>query len=347
MINFFKKKKEIGGLGARPDTLDIRDRKYEERMGTAPLSSAEWNTGYDIEKELNFKLPFKNQGGTLSCTGQAGSYYAGVLDQVELKKYNEVSAKAYYSQVFLSEGGAYIRDVVKLVVNWGGLRENVVSSYINGSLPTENFIRDVSWKNEDIDKSASILKAKEYRVITDISMDSIARAIKDGYGCIAGVYVGDNGSWRTNDPTPSTRSGGHAIYFGKFGVDEKGKFISTINSWGERKTDSLHPDGWQKLREDYFNSTFMFNNWVILDAPNEEVNGDLSNPDVIKIIREREKQIVIEGEAPGRKGIIINGKLREITKERSAEACLYSLANNTGVTVKKSIFDKLPKDVNF
>lgn len=47
-----------------------------------------------------------------------------------------------------------------------------------------------------------------------------------------------------------------------------------------------------------------------------------------KIIMSNENKIIIEGDAPGRKGIIINGKLREIKNGREAAACLYALANN-------------------
>ena len=335
-------------MGAVPDPIDARDYKYSEVAGAATLSDDEWKKGYDVEKELGFTIPFKNQGGTLSCTGQSGSYYVGVLDKKETGQYNEVSAKGYYSQVFLPDGGAYIRDVIKLTIGWGGIREKIVSSYMGGNLPTEDFVRDISWKNKEIDKAAGMLKAKEYRTIDNISMDSVAMAIRDGCGCIIGLYVGNNGSWRTNDPTPSTRTGGHAIYVGKFGVDERGKYIATPNSWGERSADGLHPDRWQKLREDYFNKTFMFSPWVILDAPNETGGEDLNNPDVIKILREKEKKFVIEGTGVGRKGIIIDGKLREVSKDRESASSIYVESNNgNGVTVGTNLFDKLPRGEKF
>lgn len=67
-----------------------------------------------------------------------------------------------------------------------------------------------------------------------------------------------------------------------------------------------------------------------------------------KFMALNEKKIIIEGEAPGRKGIIVNGKLREIKDGREADACLYALANNgLGLTVSAKDFDKLPKGANF
>lgn len=67
-----------------------------------------------------------------------------------------------------------------------------------------------------------------------------------------------------------------------------------------------------------------------------------------KFMALNEKKIIIEGEAPGRKGVIINGKLREIKEGREADACLYVLANNKlGLTVDKKAFDGMPKGANF
>jgi len=45
---------------------------------------------------------------------------------------------------------------------------------------------------------------------------------------------------------------------------------------------------------------------------------------------------------------VINGKLREITKDREAAACLYTLVNNCfGQTINAKNFNNLPKGDNF
>jgi hypothetical protein len=96
--------------------------------------------------------------------------------------------------------------------------------------------------------------------------------------------------------------------------------------------------------EDYFKSNLMFNPWLLVDKP----NVNLMSEETKKIISEFEKKLVVEGEGVGRKGLIVNGKMMEITKERAAEACLYLLANNGfGKTVSTSIFNEIPKDKNF
>lgn len=61
-----------------------------------------------------------------------------------------------------------------------------------------------------------------------------------------------------------------------------------------------------------------------------------------------EKKIIFEGVGKGRFGVIVKGKLREITPERAAQACLYVLVNNKlGVTVQTDLFDALDKGDNF
>ena len=350
MLNFLKRQKPINkefGMGCHKDPLDLRDRRYDEAVaGEAPMTDKDWEEGFDIEKELDFTLPIKDQNSSMSCVFQAISYYVGVLNLAEVKIYKEVSAKAGYSQIYIpGGGGAYIREGIKLVVDWGALLESNVRSYENNKPPSETFMRDLSWKNEEADKLAKVLQAKEYRVITACdNMDLFARAIKNNHGVVGGLYVGNSSTWRTNEPKPTTREFGHALYYGKFGVDELGKYIATPNSWGWRGDDKLHPDGWQKLRQDYFTGILQFNPWVLVDRPNQMA----INPEIQKILEKYEKCIVIEGTGIGRKGILVNNKLREIIENRESSACLYSLANNNlGITVSTEIFNQLPKDVVF
>jgi hypothetical protein len=64
-------------------------------------------------------------------------------------------------------------------------------------------------------------------------------------------------------------------------------------------------------------------------------------------LKHMEGAIIIEGEGVGRKGIVINGILREITKERAAEACLYYLAKKEGKFINTKAFNNMPKGQNF
>ena len=67
-----------------------------------------------------------------------------------------------------------------------------------------------------------------------------------------------------------------------------------------------------------------------------------------KFMATSEKKLIVEGEGFGRKGIMINGKLREVKHDRAAEACFYVLANNGfGKTIDTKAFDDLPREKDF
>ena len=331
------------GTGAAPDPEDKRDLQYNEiAMGAAPV---DWEKGYDVEKVIGKTIKRKNQNGSSSCVGQGWSFYLAVLNAIETGRYDEVSAKSIYSQIFLGGGGAYIREGAKLAVNWGALYEDALPSYDNGEPPTEAFITDKSWKTPAMDELAKTLQSKEYRVISGVTMEMVATAIRDNYGVVGGVSGGNNGTWGTFEPKPPVKTEwGHCIYYGKFGIDKLGKYIATPNSWGTfGKPDALHPDGWQKLREDYFRSGVQFNPWTLTDKPNFAVS-----PETEKLIKKSEKKVIIEAEGRGRKGVIVNGVLREVNKSRTPEASLYVLANNDlGSFVSSRTFDEIPKGDKF
>lgn len=324
---------------AIPDEIDERDLPFEIPMGAAPF---DWETWYDVEKEIGFKIPFKDQNWSSSCVWQGWAYYVAVLNAFETGGYDDVSAKAIYSQIFLDQWWAYIRNGWKLIVDWWAVKEEIVSSYMNGNAPTEEFMRKLDWRLEHIDKIAKNFQAKEYRVINWIDMETIACAIRDNKWVVWGVWGCNNGTWSTNEPWPRDRVWWHCIFFWKAGTDEKWKYISTPNSWWTRnQIDSLHQDDWQKLREDYFTNEFMFNPWVIVDKPN-------TSDETLKIMGENEKKIIIEWEGHWRKWVIVDWKLQEIKEWRESDAALYVLTNNGfGTTVTSAVFDEIPKDKDF
>jgi hypothetical protein len=323
------------GTGAIQAPVDYRDRIYDGiAFSAAPF---DWNTGYDIEKVINTTIPFKDQDGSSSCVGQAWSYYTGVLNTVETGKYTVVSAKAYYSQIALDGGGAYIRDGGKLSVDWGAVEECIVPSYENGKAPSETFMRDKTWKDNQDDILAQRLKAKEFRMVADITMEIIAQGIRDNHGVVGGVNGANNGSWNSLEPIPGKKEWGHALFFGKAGIDNKGKYIATPNSWGDR-----FGGQWQKLRAEWFTNEYMFNPWLLIDQVNTV------SAEIIQLMKDNNKGMLIENEAPGRKGIIYNNKLMEVLNGREGNAALYLIENKTGVTrVSKNIFDQVPKGNNF
>lgn len=282
----FKKKEKQFGTGAIPQPYDERDYEYDGiAMGASPLTEEDWDKGYSVEDDLEIEIPFKNQGISSSCIGNGWAYYIAVINAIELDKYDEQSAKAIYSQIFLPSGGAYIRDGAKIAVNWGSVKEKVVPSYENGKAPTESFCRELNWKNEKIDKLAEIMQAKEYRVIVARNnIDTFAKAIRDNKGVVSGVHGSNNGTWNKLEPKPPVKpEWGHCIFFGGYGRDSKGKYILTINSWGDRFSGK-----WQKIREDYFASGHMFDAWTLVDKIN--INDD--DMEKFRIIQEEGEQAV-------------------------------------------------------
>jgi len=62
-------KKENIKSGAVRDIPDARDYQWNEiGKSSAPFN---WKEGFDIEDKLNFKIPVKSQGGSLSCGGSS------------------------------------------------------------------------------------------------------------------------------------------------------------------------------------------------------------------------------------------------------------------------------------
>ena len=262
------------GAGCLPDPIDIRDYIYRP-LGVGAFA-VDWVKGYDIESIVG-KIKPKNQFSSSACVGQATSYYVSVCERLETGKLDEISAKAIYSQITLGKGkGAYLRDGMKLIKEWGSVFENIVKSYRDNGTTDEDFMIDKSWKTEEIDKLAKVLQAKDYKLITGIGIDIFANAIKDGHGALMGVMGTNNGTWTSEFPqpptleTPQNALWGHALYAGKFKMINGKKYIGVINSWG-----NVGKDGWQWLGEEWFadNGRWIFNPWTLIDKKNINDNN--------------------------------------------------------------------------
>ena len=331
--------------GAVRDKYDPRDKKYEEVLGASvPFTEEDWKKGFDVEQELNFKLPIKNQQKTLSCVGQSYSYYVAILNLVETVLYDEVSAKAIYSQIVLPGGGARFRDGAELVVNFGAVAERIIRSYRDNGSTDEPFMVDKTWITPEIVKIAKVLQAKEQRSIMGYSMDIYAQAIRDNWGVVGGVEGANNGTWMSNEPKPPEKfhEWAHALYFGKYGIDEKGKYIATPNSWGARKTDALHPDGWQKLREEWFanQGRWIFSPWTLIDKPNSIINipMDIKQFMIVNDLK------YIRNQETGQMGRIIAKKLRVAkTDDRGALMLLDDAVRSKGINITNAEWQELEK----
>ena len=298
------------GTGAIPDPKDERDYSYDMVASAAPVV-IDWDKGFDIRNFIGGDINFKNQNQSSSCVGQGTSYYVWVKQIIEMmKKYSmdldqlrisypeeidDASAKAIYSQISLGPGaGAYIRDGVKLLCEWGSVDNDIVPSNKPDGSSDEDFMRDKSWKTKEMDELAKIFQGKDYRVINACqNMDLFAQAILENHGVVGGVEGANNGTWMSERPQPpigERSEWAHCLYFGAFGKDENGKFIAFPNSWGNILGKTWFKGapvgyGWQKIYINYFvdGGRWLFNPWTYTDSINP--NKDMANTNV-KVIKD-------------------------------------------------------------
>src|SRR5690349_19270757 len=82
--------------GAQPQPDDPRDLHASFVLGAAPI---DWNKGFRLPTP-----PDSDQGSALRCVGEATSYLQWQLLGIRM------SPRDIYSQIFLPQGGAYLRD---------------------------------------------------------------------------------------------------------------------------------------------------------------------------------------------------------------------------------------------
>lgn len=340
--------------GALPDKPDPRDRKLDDiAVGSAPpMTEQDWVRGFDIEKELNITMPMQNQGSSLSCVGQSFSQFASVLDTTKTGKYIMTSAKAIYSRIRLPNGAAYFRDGAAQLVDFGRIYESMVRSYYGNGSTNEELFKDTSWITPEIIEFASRMRFAEYRTpistAHDMTMDKWAMTIRDNHGMVAGVVGNNNGTWFTNEPKPPTnlvpqnQLWYHAVYFGKFGVDSLGKYIATPNSWGTRGKTQLHPDGWQKLRAEWFEGQgrWLFSPWTLI-LKDSIYNNSM---DINKFLLDNDLKF-IRNQETGAFGRIIAKKLRvAVTDDRAALMLMDAAVRQNGKNITNAEWEKLPKE---
>jgi len=275
--------------GALPDPEDTRDYCFEA-LGSSSLTDEEWAAGYDVEKVVGFSIPVKNQFGSYSCVGQANSYFWAVLLGLFRKQYKEISAKSIYALIALGNNlGAYLRDGAKTIADVGALWEHLLRSYKPDGTTDEAHMTDKSWFNDDIKDIMALTKAHDYYRVTSWTIDGFAKAIRDGYGMVAGVVGTNNGTWTGAFPqpplltTPQNQLWGHALYFGKFRIRNGKKEIGCLNSWG-----NVGESGWQWIGEEWFaeNGRWLFNPWVLINK-----NNNMSN-ETVKILKDKNSAAV-------------------------------------------------------
>jgi len=269
-----KIKLKMKNPGFVPDPRDARDYEADHILfGSAPF---EWKAGYDVEKDLGIKLPVKDQGSSSSCVGQSIATGAYIMNIEEMQgkgfegkedQLPEFSAKSVYSQISLGAGiGAYTRDGLQLLKDYGINRESKVPSYRGGRPPTERYMLDKKWMKRATKHNARNFRSKEYRFLQDKKdIDLVAKAIRDSHFVILGFHGSNDGGWSTKFPKPPTyRNWSHLVAAVGAEVIKGKKYIKIINSWGKNVGDK----GIQWISEDYFKSGNAHYGAVVIDKPN-------------------------------------------------------------------------------
>ena len=248
--------------GALKDIEDGRDYQWSRIPGASVF---DWDKGFDIEVELkkrlgdaNFRIFSKDQHQSLSCGGQAWSYYMAVIEAITTGTYEERSAKFFYSQTFAPGGGSNGRPLCDIAVNQGSALESDCPSYYYGTTDEPFMTRpqDITVKARN---TAGYSKALVYaNVMPDI--DLMANACKANNGLIIALEGEDNGTWLSLYPKPPVNTKwAHWLYIGKAIMINGKKYLAVKNSWG----DSVGASGWQYIGEDYFKAHKIWNGWTM------------------------------------------------------------------------------------
>ena len=189
------------------DRIDLDKRKdylHSEIAGAFPVS---WK-----EKTEYRRFPEFLQSSSYSCVMQSMAKALGINNFLEENKFVRLSAKDGYSRrAGKPELGSRITDVIKIA------REGLT---VESNMPSQDLQEDVM--NDGNDRAASdieiakIYAAKNVIMIDDLSIDSIASVIAQGFGVSLWFHFGDN-EW--NQFIPEIKSDSAPYYHAVVGVD--------------------------------------------------------------------------------------------------------------------------------
>ena len=203
-----------------------------------------------IDWSKEFRLPEppdEDQGSGLSCVAHAWSYM-----HWQHRRW-DWSRRDIYSQIYLPQGGAYLRDGGKILQTYGQADKTEAPDPVPQG---ESSMR----KRDDItrEEEADGIEEGSYTVNAK-SPDSIAQAIREAKGCIFGVQ-GDNAGWKDllNPKPPVNAEWGHAIYAFGFHMHGGQKCIICKSSWCGTGIKEHH------IKQNYFDSANTFDGWALI-----------------------------------------------------------------------------------
>lgn len=227
--------------GALVEKWDKRNYLWEKiGFGAAPF---DWTKGYRIDVPS-----IKDQKFSLSCGGQAFSYYGEVLNNAFDNTNEERSAKFIYSQSFELGGGSGATKLCKTVTDMGWGLESLTPSKDGYGTALESFMIRREDITQEAFKTALKDRAFSYAWISQTNIDAIAQAIQINHGAVLGISGSHSAGWTTKFPASVQNPGfNHWLYAcGAEMIDGK-KYIIVKNSWG-----NVGENGYQWLSEDFF-----------------------------------------------------------------------------------------------
>jgi len=270
MKNIIPKQYRKNYKGCFKNPFDPRDIVLGDIPYISDPNAPSWEEGFDNEQKYG-KLKREHQGSSLSCVGQAWSKYLEMLNLIEEKKFVDLSARDIYSQIYLHNGGAYIRDGAIKCVRNGDAKEKFVPSYKDGKPPTEEFMRKKPEITPEYITSRARYKAKSF-----VYLDTHWPLRSEDWEHMRQVI------WQFGGFVSGYQH--HAMYFSAYKLINGKRAIRGVNSYGEGS------DRWyiENDTHELFDITFLY------DLPNP--------PDKIHMLK------LIGNKNNKRVYIIINGK---------------------------------------
>lgn len=313
---------EIAQFGKGAYTVpDPRDFSF----GAVPVPPFDWSQ--PLEPVLDLKPNY--QGSSLSCVGQTTEIMARIRYFKKYGTLKKYSPRYIYSQIYLPNGGAMLRDGVATLLDQGIQTEE----HLPTSQPTESSYRSQTGLNrQEADIDYGDADEDEAYAVVPSTIDAMAAAVRDHGVIMIGVY-GRNSEWQTADPTCKLPAEwGHAVPVVGARVRNGKKCLQFLNSWGT----GWGENGYGYLNEDWFTT------------PNRVMDGYVITNNFIVKPMLPEGHLVQDVQGSGAFGIVIDGQIRVATADRTDELVLtYIMRGSKGATpLDKKTWDEAQK-VNF
>jgi hypothetical protein len=365
------------GKGAVPDLADRRDRHVRDLIAAgavAPVTDADWKKGFSVYELLGIQPGKRDQGARSTCVCETCAEYARVLRRKVTGEDVTFSAtSAYPFIVILPNGGAYLRDGAKALVDGRFAPKSVLPDEdASGNPLPEDVARDKARVTAAVTEAAKKLDVYDSYYSMDGKTDDInvfAAAIRAGMGAILG-FTGTNAGWCScpviRPPKPGEPKWGHAVFSGEFGetdVAECGIPVGTRavfvpGSWGGRYTfTSGRWKGRSAITAEYFlasedtavgpvSGIHVFPSWTVIPSaivPPGQFTRDFTKQHDRKLGRcpeDGSRFLVLGADPQHPDGRVL--RIREARAGFAALACIdYGIDQTRRVDIPKATVDKL------